>query len=70
MVFSDVVDKTIKETSIETSKRYQIHYVLPIKEVRGPAEISMRYQIHFLEIGTDDDHIQFFNSVGSNVKAQ
>jgi putative transposase len=38
VVFSDAVDKTVKETCIEISKRYQIH---------------------FLEIGTDDDHVHF-----------
>jgi REP element-mobilizing transposase RayT len=38
VVFSESVDITIKETCIEISKRYQIH---------------------FLEIGTDDDHVHF-----------
>ena len=38
VVFSEAFDKTIKETCIEISKRYQIH---------------------FLEIGTDDDHVHF-----------
>lgn len=38
VVLSESVDKTLKETCIEISKRYQIH---------------------FLEIGTDDDHVHF-----------
>ncbi len=38
VVFSNSVDKTIKETCIEISKRYEID---------------------FLEIGTDDDHVHF-----------
>ena len=38
VVFSDAVDNTVKETCLEISKRYQIH---------------------FLEIGTDDNHVHF-----------
>jgi len=38
VVISDAVDKTLKETCLEISKRYQIH---------------------FLEIGTDDNHVHF-----------
>ena len=38
VVFSDSVDNTVKETCLEISKRYQIH---------------------FLEIGTDDNHVHF-----------
>ena len=38
VVFSEEVDKTLKETCIEISKRYQVH---------------------FLEIGTDNDHVHF-----------
>ncbi len=38
VVISDSVDKTIKETCLEISKRYEIH---------------------FLEIGTDKDHVHF-----------
>jgi REP element-mobilizing transposase RayT len=38
VVFSEAVDKTIKDICIEISKRYQIH---------------------FLEIGTDDNHVHF-----------
>ncbi len=38
VVFSDSVDNLLKETCIEISKRYQIH---------------------FLEIGTDDNHVHF-----------
>ena len=38
VVFSEAVETTIKETCLEISKRYQIH---------------------FLEIGTDDDHVHF-----------
>jgi putative transposase len=38
VVFSPDVDNTIKETCLEISKRYQVH---------------------FLEIGTDNDHVHF-----------
>jgi len=38
VVFSEVVDNTLKEICLEISKRYQIH---------------------FLEIGTDDNHVHF-----------
>ncbi len=38
VVFSPDVDNTIKETCLEISKRYQVH---------------------FLEIGTDDNHVHF-----------
>jgi len=38
VVFSPEVDNTIKETCLEISKRYQVH---------------------FLEIGTDNDHVRF-----------
>jgi len=38
VVFSAAVDNTIKETWLEISKRYQVH---------------------FLEIGTDNDHVHF-----------
>jgi putative transposase len=38
VVFSDSVDNTLKDTCLEISKRYQIH---------------------FLEIGTDKDHVHF-----------
>jgi len=38
VVFSPEVDNTIKETCLEISKRYQVH---------------------FLEIGTDNDHVHF-----------
>lgn len=38
VVFSEMVDETLKETCFEISKRYQIY---------------------FLEIGTDDNHVHF-----------
>jgi REP element-mobilizing transposase RayT len=38
VIFSPEVDDTIKETCLEISKRYQVH---------------------FLEIGTDNDHVHF-----------
>ena len=38
VVFSKIVDKTLKDTCLEISKRYQIY---------------------FLEIGTDDNHVHF-----------
>ncbi len=38
VVFSDVVDNTLKDTCLEISKRYEIH---------------------FLEIGTDNNHVHF-----------
>lgn len=38
VVFSDAVDKTLKDICLEISKRYQIY---------------------FLEIGTDDNHVHF-----------
>lgn len=38
IVFSEEVDNTLKDTCLEISKRYQIH---------------------FLEIGTDDNHVHF-----------
>jgi putative transposase len=38
VVFSEAVDKTLKETCLEISKRYQIH---------------------FLEIGTDKNHVYY-----------
>jgi len=38
VVFSEALDNTLKETCLEISKRYQIH---------------------FLEIGTDDNHVHF-----------
>ena len=38
VVFSESVDNTLKETCLEISKRYQIH---------------------FLEIGTDENHVHF-----------
>jgi putative transposase len=38
VVFSEMVDETLKETCLEISKRYQIY---------------------FLEIGTDDNHVHF-----------
>ncbi len=31
------------------------------------AAISLRYEIEFLEIGTDSDHVHFFVACGSNV---
>jgi len=30
-------------------------------------EISLRYEIEFLEIGTDEDHVHFFCTIGSRV---
>ncbi len=38
VVFSDIVDNTLKDTCLEISKRYEIH---------------------FLEIGTDNNHVHF-----------
>jgi len=29
-------------------------------------EISKRYQVHFLEIGTDNNHVHFFSTNSSN----
>lgn len=50
VVFSEEVDKTMKEICIEISKRYEVH---------------------FLEIGTDNDHVHFLTqSVPKNSPTQ
>ena len=30
-------------------------------------EISLRYEVEFIEIGTDEDHVHFFDSVSADL---